>query len=124
MGRLEVRSDIFKNRLYMKLEGYFTDGEVKEAADKVIKEVDKLKPGFDIINDISTFKPASPKGINDIQKAIKYCSDYGLKRAMRIAPSSYFAASQFSRISKEVGGYDVETVASLEEAERILDKNV
>ncbi|MDY7031867.1 MAG: hypothetical protein SVY10_08150 [Thermodesulfobacteriota bacterium] len=124
MGRCEVRSDISKNRLYVTLDGYFTDNETKEAADRVIMEVNKLKPGFDIINNISTVKPTSPKGTEDLGRAIQYLADYGIRRAIRIVPSSYFAASQFSRVSSEIGGYDVHTASSMEEAERMLDGKV
>ena len=123
MGRYELKSDILRNRLYVKLDGYFTDDETREAVDKVIMEVNKLSPGFAIINDISKFKPASPKGVDDIRRAVKYVADNGMRMAIRIAPSSYFAGSQFSRISRDIG-YTVETVASLEEAEEILHKKV
>lgn len=122
MGRLEVRSDIFKNRLYVTLDGYFTDDETKEAADRVIQETKKLKPGFDVINDISRFKPASPNGAEDIRRVTQYFADHGLRRAIRIAPSSYFTANQFARISRETG-YNAEIAASTNEAERMLDKN-
>ena len=87
-------------------------------------ELDKLKPGFDLINDILDFKPVLPNSIEKQKKAIQYTVGGGLKTAIRIVPVSYFVGNQFSRISEEIGGYDIETAASLDEAERILDKNV
>ncbi|MDY7031869.1 MAG: hypothetical protein SVY10_08160 [Thermodesulfobacteriota bacterium] len=86
-------------------------------------ELDKLKPGFDLINDISGFKPVSPSSVEELKKAMWYTVSLGLKRAIRIVPVSYFAANQFSRVSKEVG-FDVEFANSIEEAERMLDGKV
>jgi hypothetical protein len=39
MGAYQVRADVKKNRLYLKLDGFLADAEAKLAADTIIEEV-------------------------------------------------------------------------------------
>jgi hypothetical protein len=119
MNKYEVRADIRKNRLYLALNGFFDEDEAKEAADKTIREVKKLRPGFDVINDITAFKPASQRGAEEIKRAALFVQQHGVDRIIRIVPSTTIGSIQFSRKSGEVG-YDADVVSSVEEAEKIL----
>jgi len=115
-----IKSDLTKNILYITLEGFLSDEIVKTAADLTINEINKLKPGFSIINDISSFKPATAKGAEEIKRAQVYASAKGVSRIIRVVKQSHLGAMQFSRTAKDAG-YDNEIASSVEEAERMLN---
>jgi hypothetical protein len=119
MPKYDVRADTQKNRLYLVLNGFFSEDEAKEAADKTIREAKKLQPGFDVINDISAFKPASPRGAEEIKRAALFVRKHGVARIIRVVPSTTIGSMQFARKSREVG-YDAGVASSIEEAEKIL----
>ncbi len=119
-NKVDIHADVAKNRLYMILGGFFQDEEVEKAVDKVMEEVNKLKPGFDVINDISEFKPASPKAAEEIKRGQLFVVQNGMRKTIRIFGESVIAEAQFDRQSK-ASGYKADTAASIAEAERILD---
>jgi hypothetical protein len=119
-NKIDIRADVAKNRLYLVLIGFFQDDEVQVASDKCIAEATKLKAGFDVINDISQFKPASPKGADEIKRAQLFVKQHGVKRVIRIVGDAVITQAQFSRQEKEAG-YNADTAATLADAEKILD---
>jgi len=120
-NKVDVHANAAKNRLYMALEGFFSDEEAKEIADKGISEVSKLKTGFDIVNDIRGFKPTSPKGADEIKRGLVFCKQQGLRHVIRVVDeSAVIGQGQFARQAKEIG-QNSETATSVEEADRILD---
>ena len=52
---LKIKKDIKKNRLYITLSGIFPISDAKMAKELIIKEMDELKPNFDVVNDITQF---------------------------------------------------------------------
>jgi hypothetical protein len=119
-NKVDIHADIAKNRLYLVLDGFFQDDEIPKAADKCISEASKLKPGFDVINDISNFKPASPKGAEEIKRAQIYVKQNGVRRVIRVVGEAVLAQAQFDRQSKG-SGLAADTAATVADAERILD---
>ena len=55
----QVIVDKVHNRIVMQLKGFLLEDEMTKAANEVKNGIDILKPNFDVINDISDFKPAS-----------------------------------------------------------------
>ncbi len=111
-----------KNRLYMQLKGFMEDDEMHAAAEVLIIEVNKLRPGFDVINDISECKPATKQGSLEIARCQKYVIEHGVRHVMRVLGTNAITRMQFSRTSKEAGSEAVtEEVSSFEEAEKRLD---
>lgn len=121
MGEYIVRADTAKNRLYITLRGFLTDSEVKAAADTVIAEASKLRPGFDAINDITTFEPVSPEGTAEMVRAQQFVKTHGVRRIIRIQPQPSLGGLQLRRKAKEIG-YEADTATSIEEAEKLLDQ--
>lgn len=119
-----IRADVAKNRLYMVLNGFFTDEEIHIAAEKTIEEIKKLKAGFAVINDISTFKPATPNGAEEIKRVQVFTRERGVKRIVRVVGkdkvASAITAMQFSRTQQEAG-YAADIVGTMAEAEKLLD---
>ncbi len=119
-NKVDIHADIAKNRLYLVLDGFFQDDEIPKVADKCISEASKLKPGFDVINDISNFKPASPKGAEEIKRAQIFVKQNGVKRVIRVVGEAVLAQAQFDRQSKG-SGLTADTATTVADAERILD---
>src|SRR5262245_15686380 len=119
----EVRADLVRNRLYMRLTGFMSEADARQAADAVIAEMDKLRPGFAIINDIRGLKPAGPAASDQLQRTQEAAVKLGYGRAIRVVGDQVVTHLQWSRTLKAAGGHEIETAASVEEAERMLDRS-
>lgn len=119
---LKIKADRTKNRLYVKLDGFFGEDDVKIAGNQIIREAASLRPGFDVINDVSGFKPVKPEvsdHIVHIQQEVKKMS---VGRVVRVVGDNALAKMQLSRTSREAG-YNAYAVATSEEAEHLLDSD-
>jgi len=119
MGSIEIRADRAKNRLYIAMRDFITTAEAKAAADLTINEAKSLKAGFSVINDISTFKPTTSEGLEEVKRAQAFLKQHGVGRVIRILDAPSLSASQMQRKSAEVG-YKADTAGTIEEAERLL----
>ena len=118
-----VEADIQKNRLYCKMVGYFDYKEMKDCTDKTILEVKKLKPGFDVITDLSEFKPVGQDTVEEVARGQAYLKKAGVRYAIRVEGKSKLTSMQFSRMGKNTD-YIPDIVASMEEAEKLLDDKI
>jgi len=118
-----VRADTAKNRLYVKLVGFFDYKEMKAATDATIEGINKLKPGYDVINDISEFKPVGPDTLKEIERGQVYFKKSGIRYGIRVEGKAKLANLQFSRIGKSVD-YVTDSAETLEEAEKLLDNKI
>jgi hypothetical protein len=121
-NKIDIRADVAKNRLYIVLGGFFQDEEIRQAADKCISESSKLRPGFAAISDQREFKPATPKGTEEIKRAQLFLKQQGAT-LMRVVGDNVLAGAQFERQSKE-SGLMANTASSVAEAEKILDSQL
>jgi hypothetical protein len=121
MSEVLVEASVRQNRLYLCLRGYMRDEEAAVAADRVLDEVRKLKTGFDVITDMSEFKPASAAGAEQFVRVQKTYKDRGVGRVIRIVGGNVLGKMQAARTTSEAGGLAVEYASSRAEAERMLD---
>jgi hypothetical protein len=119
----DIRADTSQNRLYLDITGRVDAEEMQEAADKTISEAEKLNSGFDIINDLSGFRPPSPEAAKPIKVAQGKLKEMGMSRTVRVVDddTSQVVVNAFERRSKDVG-YSGEQAESVDEAERMLDE--
>jgi chitinase len=115
---ITTRADVAINRFYAAFDGFITAEEMKNALEKARQEMKALQPGFTMISDISTFKPASPEAAEYLKEAAIMAKEAGVGRVVRVVSGSQIAAMQLNRMTKEA--YTADVVASLEEAERLL----
>jgi hypothetical protein len=115
-----VRANVPKNRLYVTLVGFFHYEEMKECTDKTIEESQKLKPGFDVITDISRFKAVDQKTLEEVTRGQVYFKQSGVRHAIRVCGAAVLTGIQFARAGKAVN-YVPATVATMADAERYLD---
>lgn len=119
-GEFEFRVDTQHNRLYMKLSGFFRDGESEEVYRAFMEAIDQLEPGFDVINDIRGFVPASPGAADTIKRAAEVIAERKIGRTIRVTGKVVSGLMQFKRLLS--GATDVELASSVEEAERMLSE--
>ena len=118
-----VNADVAKNRLYVTLVGYFHFQEMKECTDKTIEELKKLKPGFDVVTDLSEFKPVGQDTLDQVTRGQTSLKKAGVRHAIRVEGKMKLASLQFSRLGKDVD-YIPDIVGSREEAEKLLDGKI
>jgi hypothetical protein len=116
-----IRANPRKNRLYVTLSGFFHYQEMKECTDKTIEESKKLKSGYDVITDISQFKPVGQKTLEEVKRGQEYFTKSGVRYAMRVRGAAILAATQFARTGKTMN-YLPATVATIADAEMYLDR--
>ena len=119
----EVIPNRAKNRIFFRMDGFLTDEEVHEVVERMIAGIKSLQPGFDVINDLSSFKPVSPEGVKEIERLLRFSNEYGVRYVMRVSPPNIISRMQFDRIYRTTESNSLtEYVASREEAERRLDE--
>ena len=119
----DIDADVRENRLYIDLTGRMTPEKIDEAADVTIEEAEKLRDGFDIVNDVSGFKPPSPEAAKPIKRAQGQLKEMGVDRVVRVTDeeTSQVVVTAFERRSRDVG-YSGENADSVTEANRLLDE--
>ena len=123
-AQFEVRADTVKNRLYMRLAGFFREADIRPTMVKLEEELDRLAPEFDIVIDISQFMPGSAKAAEALRKGGEMVKSRGRRRAVRIAGGIITGFMQFKRVLGGVFAEDetVRYASSMAEADRILDE--
>jgi len=118
----KVVADVAKNRLYITLGGHFAAAETNLAVEAVTREVAKLRPGFDLINDVTEAFPTDEYGTKELMRMQRLLMSLGLRRVIRVT-KVLLTELQLERISKQAGYHSI-VVSSVEKAERLLDSCV
>ena len=116
----EFKIDQVKNRLYITMEGFFQPEEMKHCADETINAVKQLKPGYDVITDISSFSPVGSEAWQEISRVQKYFRKSGVRHGIRVIGKQVLTKMQFQRLGKGAEYTPTEFV-TLAEAESFLD---
>jgi len=119
----EIEADRRTNRLYLDLTGRMDRDDLEAAADEAVAAAERLRDGFDIVNDLSGFTPPSPEAAKPIQRAQKELVGMGVDRVVRVVDeeTSQVVVNAFERRSRDVG-YSGETAESVAAAERTLEE--
>jgi hypothetical protein len=120
-----IYATVNKNRLFVQLVGKLSSETVKKAADLTIAEVKKLKPGFNVITDISRYVPLSKRDASEVGRAQAFIKQSGVGRNVRVVDikTNLVANIQFDRTGKEAGyTQDPDVAGSIAEAEKKLDQ--
>ena len=98
-----------------------TAEQMKASTDETIAAARQLKPGYDIITDISRFKVGDQGVAAEIERAQKFFVESGARRGVRIVGSSALSGMQFRRTAGEAH-YSSVNVATMEDAEKLLQQ--
>lgn len=123
MAEFEVAADAARNRLYLRLAGFFREGDVQPALARLEEELRGVTPGFDVVVDISRFVPGSPKAAEALRRGGEMVKKRGRRRAVRITGGIVTGLMQFKRMLGGIFAEDdtVRYASSRAEADRILD---
>ena len=116
----KVHADTARNRLYITLSGFMALEEAKQCGDETIAATRKLKTGYDVITDITDFKPGTQEVAKDIERVQAHFLKSGAKRGVRVVGGNAASSMQFARVAKQAG-FESCNVATLPEAEKLLD---
>jgi hypothetical protein len=116
----KVHADLARNRLYLTLSGFFSFEEAKACGDETVAATHKLKPGYDVITDISSFKPGTQEVAKDIERVQAHFKSTGARRGVRVVGANAASSMQFARLATQVG-FTSCNVATLADAEKLLD---
>lgn len=116
----KVHADVARNRLYLTLSGFFSAEESKQCGDETVAAIRKLKTGYDVITDISTFKPGTPEVAKDIERVQAHFKSSGARRGVRVVGGNAASSMQFARLASQAG-FTSCNAATMAEAEKILD---
>jgi hypothetical protein len=117
----KVHADAVRNRLYLTLSGFFSAEESKQCGDETVAAIKRLRPGYDVITDISTFKPGTPEVAKDIERVQAHFKATGAKRGVRVVGANAASSMQFARLAT-AAGFTSCNAATLADAEKILDE--
>jgi hypothetical protein len=118
----DTDTDRQANRLYVDLDGRLDAETIDEAATQTVADAEQLREGFDVITDLTGFRPPSPEAAEPIKRAQAELAEMGMDRVVRVADeeTSSVVVNAFERRSRDVG-YSGETADSVAAAERLLD---
>lgn len=124
MAEFEVTVDAAKNRLYVRLSGFFREADVQPALARLEEELSGVAPNFDVVVDISQFMPGSPRAAEALRRGGEMVKERGRRRAVRITGGIVTGLMQFKRMLGGVFAEDdtVRYASSRAEADRILDE--
>ncbi|MBU0993679.1 MAG: hypothetical protein KJ737_14395 [Proteobacteria bacterium] len=118
-----IYADKKKNRLYLTLDDVIEE-DIPLVIKNIAKEVDQLQNDFSCLVDIRnlrlTFTDKEADYINIIQGALK---DSGMSKVVRVVGEESFNKFTHSKMNEQSRniGYEAIAVATLKEAEAILD---
>lgn len=108
-----------KNRLYVTLEGHLEPALQLEAAKAFMAAIALLRPGFDIIHDLSGLHPTDAEGLKSLARMQAAAKIKGVRSVIRVARIA-LSRLQLERTAQETG-WGFESAATLQEAEERLD---
>ncbi|MGB9586035.1 MAG: hypothetical protein ACPL7A_01295 [Anaerolineales bacterium] len=118
----DVRTNPFENKLLFLAKGKMELSEIKSACQAMLKNAQKLQPGFIKISDIHELEVLPEEGRQELQATMKALKEMGLAASIRIiSDKNLVTANQFQRTSRSIG-YTAMEVHSMIEAERVLDQ--
>ncbi len=118
----KVRIDEEKNRIVVTLAGILTTSEAVACKEIIEKEVVKLSPGFDVIDDISNFRLGQEKAGPVLKEIINYLANHNVHKIVRVVGSSQTGLIQFAKLTGESKSYNLNYVPTLKDAESLLGK--
>jgi len=118
----QIRINYKRNALLNVMSGRIDAEEAKAIVRKFQEGVNRLKPGFVVLTDITDFVPTTEEVRTILREATRYAVKNGLGRTVRIVSdnlTSSIGSIQFNRTEKKLGCM-AEVVGSLAEAKKLL----
>ena len=120
MVKAKVRADIKKNRLYITLPTSINTKELEKIYSEVRFGVADLKPGFDVVTDLSYCSIGHLSAIPTLRKIMAYLVAHKVGRVVRIVGSMGLILKQLIGLASKYHCYKPVYVLTAEEAEEEL----
>ncbi|WP_336001723.1 hypothetical protein [Halorientalis halophila] len=121
MAHWDMEIDEANQRAYLTLAGDLDAEQHAAAADACERAAEKLDEGFDLINDMRTFKPGGEEAMRETERGKRALARGGMAAAVRVTSESTTGQMQFDRAGQGAEEYAVAKAESVEEAEKLLD---
>lgn len=118
----KIRVETEKNRIVLTLAGILTFNEAVACKEKIEKELVKLTPGFDVIDDISNFHLGQDSAVPAFKEIIKYLSNHNVNKIVQVVGSSETGLIQFAKLTEDLKTDNFKYVPSFKDAESLLGK--
>jgi len=126
MGSYNIEVDPTKNRMELKLAGQLDESELVEVVDSVAEGAEQLDDGWGLINDISSYKPATENAEERLKEGAKKAGQLGMGTVVRVTGESITAEFQWERVGEEASaetGYEIFQAETVEDAAAVLDEH-
>ena len=121
-GRSEFRVDTEKNRLYIKLSGFFRSKDTPETMAGLQKALTLVQPGFDVVTDLSEFVPGAPGATEALAKGGDLVAEKRRRYGVRVTGGLMTGLLQFKRmLNKHFDDTNTRYAKSVAEADTMLD---
>lgn len=117
---IKVTADTAQNRLNITMIGTLSVEEAQKSKLTIESTIAALKPGFDVINDISRFIRGDDAAGNVLKEIIILLIQYRVNRVVRVVGTSKSGLIQFANNTLQIDQYKISYVPTLEEAELLL----
>jgi hypothetical protein len=114
-----IRVDTVQNRRHVTLVGFFSFEEIKKCGDETIEATKRLRPGYDVVADITQYKAGPPEMARDIERVQAHFRKAGAHQGVRIVGGNSLSGMQFRRTGTNAE-YNSVNVPSPKEAEKLL----
>lgn len=121
---VKIKADAIKNRLYITIIGTLNLDEAIEAKQNILKSIDLLSPGFNVINDISKFIRGDEQAGIILKELIVLLIQKKVNKVVWVVGTSKVGLIQFAKNTLPLDQYQISYVPTLEEAETILENDV
>lgn len=116
----KVFANIEKNRLYITLIGRLDKKQLDSLYTDIRFCVADLKPGFDVVNDLSKCTIASLRGLPTFRRITNYLLTNKVGRIVRVVGADKLTLRQLLNFTSRITGYKADLFYNLEEAETAL----
>ncbi len=118
----KVRIDISNNRIYCTFARKSTAQELAEMSADIQRLVPELKPGFDVVEDMSRCHLFQLAALPTLRKIMHYLVNNGAREVIRIVDRQSTLFRQFTNLSMRLRSYKPIYVNSPAEADDLLDQ--
>ncbi len=115
--RSRVVVDTEKNRLTITLGATISKKEIERMYSDIAVCVSELRPGFDVVTDLSHCKIGHLSGLPTFRKIMDLLLEKKVGKVVRVVGKAKLIFNQVSRITEHMQGYRPVYVATLQEAE-------
>jgi hypothetical protein len=116
----KIQTNPYQNRITIVLSGRIDAIEAQDACSTYLRELNRMKPGFDAIADFRFLREVASGAADVLPVALDAAFKAGATRAVRIVGGSREGIVVFAAASKDFQQYPVKYVRTAEEAEQFL----